>query len=436
MQLFYLSIDNLQIKCHNSGMITKFTVGNFLSFKDKQTFSFTAQRKDSSLKDSLTKVHGDTLVRTVAVYGSNASGKSNFIKAFSFVRNFAVNGLKQLENAIPVEPFLLSSETEHKPSLFELEIVVGKDLFVYGFEVSNRKVYKEWLYQYPNKKTLFERQAKEIKVNARYFKEGSANTRKQTRNNVLYLSVVASYAGKISTKVLDAIKKIQVISGLERGQTLNYSFEKYTREEDYRDKMREFILEADLGISDIIPEERRMSAEEIESIPPQFRNQIVHGKASLFERRLSTLHKKYDYDEKSAGVVAFNFFKESDGTQQMFALSAPFINSLKESNTLVIDELDASLHPLMCRYILKLFNSGDHNAKDAQLIFTTHDVSLLDEDLLRRDQIWFTQKDKFGATDIFSLADLGERSNLNFAKRYLEGRYGALPYIKQLEDIE
>jgi len=427
----------LQVKCHNPLMITKFTVGNFLSFKDNQTFSFVARKQDTSLQEVLTRAHGETFVRAAAIYGPNASGKSNFIKSFAFVRNFVVNGLKQLENVIPVEPFLLSNETEHKPSLFELEIVAGKDLFTYGFEVSSQKVNKEWLHQYPNKKVLFERNSSEIKVNARYFKEGSAITRKQTRENVLFLSVVASYGGELSTKVVDVIKRIQVISGLERGQTLNYAFEKYTKEESYRERMKEFLLEADLGISDIISEEKRVSAEEfIKTVPAQFRDQLVAGKSNFFERRLAVLHKKYDSQGKSAGTVPFNFFKESDGTQQMFALSAPFINSLEESNTLIIDELDSSLHPLMCRYILKMFNSGDHNSKDAQLIFSTHDISLLDEDLLRRDQVWFAQKDKFGASELFSLMDLKERPNLNFAKRYLEGRYGALPYIKQLEPIE
>lgn len=437
MQLFYLSIDNLQIKCHNSGMITKFTVGNFLSFKDKQTFSFTAQKKDSSLKNSLTKVHGEAFVRSVAIYGPNASGKSNFIKSFAFVRNFVVNGLKQLENAIPVEPFLLSNQNEHKPSYFELEIIIGEDLFTYGFEVSNKKVYREWLYQYPNKKILFERSAGEIKVNTRYFKEGSAITKKETRDRVLYLSVVASRNGEISQRVLGSLSKIHIVVGTEKGSTLDYSFTKYTKDENYRDWMKNFVLEADLGIKDIISEEQQITAEEFyKTVPSHLREQLAETKGAFFKRRLATLHDKYDSHGQSAGTVAFNFFKESEGTQQAFALSGPLKDTLEESNTLIIDELDASLHPLMCRYILKLFNSGDHNAKNAQLIFTTHDISLLDEELMRRDQIWFAQKDKFGATDIFSLADLGERSNLNFAKRYLEGRYGALPYIKQLEDIE
>ena len=420
-------------------MITKFTVGNFLSFKDNQTFSFVARKQDTSLQEVLTKAHGEIFVRAAAIYGPNASGKSNFIKAFIFLRNFVLNGLKQLEKTIPVEPFLLSNETETKPSFLELEISIGKEIFTYGFEVSSEKVHKEWLHQYPNKKILFERNLKEIKTNPRSFREGTAITKKEINNreNVLYLSVVASHGGEIAGKIVNAVQKIQVISGLQKAQTLDYSFDRYTKDDGYRAWIKEFMLEADLGIKDILSEEQQITAEEfIKTVPLQLREQLAAEKGAFFKRKLAFVHSKFDASGKTAGAVAFNFFKESDGTQQAFALSGPLKNTLEESNTLIIDELDASLHPLMCRYILKVFGSGSHNAKNAQLIFTTHDVSLLDEDLLRRDQVWFTQKGKTGATELFSLANLGERSNLNFAKRYLEGRYGALPYIKQLEDIE
>ncbi|MCL4365929.1 ATP-binding protein, partial [Patescibacteria group bacterium] len=364
------------------------------------------------------------------------SGKSNLIKAFAFVRNFVLNGLQQsLTGGIPVEPFLLSTTTETKPSTFELEILSGDSTYIYGFEVFAHKVHKEWLQQYPNKKVLFERTDQDIKANARYFKEGSANAIKNTRENVLFLTVLASLNGDISKEVVNSIKKIQVLSKFD--ETLNYSFDKYTKDASYRQKMKDFILQADFGIRDLLSEEKQLTKEEfVKPVPPQFQDILTAGKDNFFERKLATLHPRYDANQKEVGQVAFNFFKESEGTQKAFALSAPFINSLEEGNLLVVDELDSSLHPLICRYLLKLFNSNEANSNQAQLVFTTHDISLLDEDLLRRDQIWFTQKDKFGATELFSLADLGERSNLNFAKRYLEGRYGALPYIKELETIE
>lgn len=400
-------------------MLITFTVGNFLSIKDKQTLSFRAKKQDQSLLESMFTKNEEVLVKSLAVFGPNASGKSNLIKTFAFVRNFVLNGLQQsLTGGIPIEPFLLSTTTETKPSTFELEILSGDSTFIYGFEVFAQKVHKEWLYQYPNKKLLFERTDQTIKPNPRYFKEGSANAIKNTRENVLLLTVLASLNGDISKEVVNSIKKIQVLSKFD--ETLNYSFDKYTKDASYRQKMKDFILQADFGIRDLLSEEK----------------QLIAGKGNFFERKLDTLHPRYDAHQKEIGQVAFNFFKESEGTQKAFALSAPFINSLEEGNLLVVDELDSSLHPLICRYLLKLFNSKKANSNQAQLVFTTHDISLLDEDLLRRDQIWFTQKDKFGATDVFSLADLGERSNLNFAKRYLEGRYGALPYIKELETVE
>jgi len=419
-------------------MIITFTVGNFLSLKDKYSLSFRAKKTDQSLPDSMFTSNEENLVKSIAVFGSNASGKSNLIKALAFVRNLVVNGLQQsLSGTIPVEPFVLSTTTEKEPSFFELEILSGENTFIYGFEVLPQRISREWLHQFPNKKVLFERTNQDFKINARYFKEGSTSAIKNTRENVLFLTVLASLNGEISKEVVDVIKKIQVIFGLERGQTLNYSFEKYAKDESYRSRMKDFLLQADVGIDDILSEEKQMTAEEFAKVaPPPLRDSIAAQIGNFFHRKLATVHQKYDGNGKSVGNVPFDFFKESDGTQQVFALSAPIINSLEEANLLVIDELDSSLHPLICRYLLKMFNSKEGNQKDAQLVFTTHDISLLDEDLLRRDQVWFTQKDRAGATELFSLADLGERSNLNFAKRYLEGRYGALPYVKLLEGME
>jgi len=366
-------------------MITKFTVSNYLSFKDKQTIILATQKQ----------------TKTIAIYGANASGKSNLIKSFAFASNLIINGLKQLNDIIPVEPFLLDTKTENMSSLFEFEIKIKNEVFIYGFEITKNEVCKEWLYQYPNKKTLFKREKQNIKVNARYFKEGSANTKKQTRNSVLYLSVVASYAGKIANKIINEVQKIKVIQDSKQKQFFNQSLNKYINNKEYRNEIKKIILEADLDIDDII----------------------------IKKEQLYTVHKK----QGTKKTTLFNFSKESSGTQQLFALSSPFIEAFKSSSILLIDELDNSLHPLICQFIIKLFNSNKNNSK---LIFTTHDVSLLDKNILHRDQIWFTQKDKFSSTNIFSLANLGERQNLNFAKRYLEGRYGALPYIKQLENIE
>lgn len=417
-------------------MLARFTVGNFLSLKDKYSLSFIAKKKDKSLPESIFTSNKQDLVKSIAIFGANASGKSNLIKALRFTKGMVVNGLKKsLADSIEVDPFLLNTTTEKSPSFFELEILSGKKTFVYGFEVSSKKVSKEWLYQFPNQKILFERLNQEIKTNVHFFREGTASARKNTRENVLFLTVVASLNGVISKELVEAIKKIRVISGLEKNKTLNYSFDKFSGDKNYRAKMKEFVVQAGTGVEDIISEERPLTPEEIAKLPTRFKSNISGQMTEVSSRNLSTVHQKYDEEGKSIGEVPFDFFDESDGTQQIFALSGPIIDSLEQGNTLVIDELDSNLHPLVCRYVLKMFNSSDKNKNAAQLVFTTHDTSLLDEDLLRKDQVWFTQKDKTGATEVFSLADLGERSNLNFAKRYLEGRYGALPYIRLLEGV-
>ena len=231
-------------------MLITFTVGNFLSIKEKQTLSFRAKKSDQSLPESMFTKNQEVLVKSMAVFGPNASGKSNLIKAFAFVRNFVLNGLQQsLTGGIPVEPFLLSTTTETKPSVFELEILSGKNTFIYGFEVFSQKVHKEWLCQYPNKKILFERTEQDIKANVRYFKEGSSNAVKNTRENVLFLTVLASLNGDISKEVVNSIKKIQVLSKFD--ETLNYSFDKYTKDASYRQRMKDFIIQADFGIRDL-----------------------------------------------------------------------------------------------------------------------------------------------------------------------------------------
>ena len=173
-------------------------------------------------------------------------------------------------------------------------------------------------------------------------------------------------------------------------------------------------------------------AKDIQHIPDKFKELFFKEGSKIAERDLWFFHKK-----ENGESVPFNFFnEESEGTQQMFALLAPIIDTLDNGKILFIDEIDASLHPIICQYIVYIFNSRQKNSKNAQLIFTTHDISLLKEEFLRRDQIYFTEKNSDGATKLFSLSDISERKGVDFAKRYLEGRYDALPYIADFEDLK
>jgi len=421
-------------------MIKTFSFKNFLSFKDEVKFSLERDMNDDSHQDSYCKTQDFELLKSAVVYGANASGKSNFTKAFVFFHNFVVKSLAlaSLENIkikeapIPTVPFLLSTKTVDSPSFFEIEILSKTERFIYGFEASSKKIYREWLYQYPNKKVLFERMGNEVNSNKRHFKEATLAIEKGIESNILFLTKLALNSGGLAHEIIELVKKINVYPADQKGMILDYSLNNFTH---YLDEAFEFLKEADFTMKKLVTENKEVSKEEFEKFfPPQLRELVTTGKSKFFLRKAQTIHSKYDEKNNEIEEVQFDFHtQESEGTKNMLGLSLLFIDALKEGKTLFIDELNTSLHPFLCRFVLKKFNSKE-NRHNAQLIFTTHDVSLLDNEIFRRDQIFFVEKDKYGASNLFSLSNLGERKDLSYRKRYFEGRYGALPYIKSNEN--
>lgn len=420
-------------------MLLNFKVANFRSIKDKITLDLQATPDKTSKEQAVFEINKRALLKSTAIYGPNASGKSNILKAFVVFRTMILES--QLRSNIPAdlpnEYFKLSSEMENKPSFFEMTFILENEVFIYGFEIDKKKICSEWLKQEKGNKILFERKGQEIESNKNYFQEATAALKKQTSEKVLFLSILAGNNGKISKKIIEFIQKTNYISGTQRSNTLNFSFGQFLNNPKMAEKMKSFVLKADFGIVDIKASEKMILAKEMKNIPDKFKELLFKEDSKIAERSLKFLHKKYDGDGKEIEQEALDFLgEESDGTQQMFALSAPFIDTLENGKILFIDEIDASLHPLLCQYLITIFNSREKNKNNAQLIFTTHDISLLKEDLLRRDQIYFTDKSKHGATELFSLANISERKGVDFAKRYLEGRYNALPYISDFEDLK
>jgi len=418
-------------------MLINFKVKNFRSIKDEVILDMQATKDKTSKEQAVFEVGKIALLKSTAIYGPNASGKSNIIKAFSvFYKMILESMLRSNMNInLPNEYFKLNSETENKPSFFEMKFLIDDKVFFYGFEIDKKKICAEWLKQEKGNKILFERTEQEIKFN-KYFKEATATLKKQTAERVLFLSILAANNGEISKSVVNLIQKMNVISGTQRGNTLDFSFSRFLGNSKVSERMKEFILKADFGVVDIKASQKMISAKQVQNIPDKFKEVLFKEDSKIAERSLKFFHKKYNTNGEEVGNEPLDFFaEESDGTQQMFALSAPFIDTLENGKVLFIDEIDASLHPLLCQYLISLFNSKEKNSKNAQLIFTTHDISLLKEELLRRDQIYFTDKNKIGATELFSLSDISERKGVDFAKRYLEGRYDALPYLSDFEDL-
>jgi len=368
------------------------------------------------------------LLKSAGLYGANASGKSNYLKAMGFFRNFVLSSSKETQatEKIRVTSFRLSTITENEPCFFEAVFIQNNVRYKYGFQVDKEKVVREWLFSFPkNKETmLFVREQSNFKIGGSYKNEGSALIDK-TRPNALFLSVVAQFNGAISTDIIKWFKKFRVISAIDSLRFAPVAIEGL-KDPLFKEGVLNFMKAADLGIEDLLIEEIKTSIEEI----PDFLRNKIKDQNFVTNLKISTAHKKYDENNKYLSSVQFDLgSEESEGTKKFFGLSGPILDSMKNGYIVAIDELDSKLHPLLVQFIIKLFNSNYPNAKNSQLIFTSHGTSLLHRGLLRRDQIWFSEKNTFGATSLYSLSDYKVRKDASFEKDYMLGKYGATPYL-------
>ena len=411
-------------------MLIEFSVGNYRSFKDKVTFSMVAANlvsKDKSLDENNVFVIDKELrlLKSAAIYGANASGKSNLAKALHFMKSFMVNSFKETQSTdkINVEPFRLSTETERKPSYFELVFLMSGKKYRYGFEVTQERVISEWLFYVPKVREtkLFERDIDTIEVSKKYNADG---IQKRTRQNALFLSVSAQFNVDLAERLLEwTTEKLNIISGLHEDNH-HYTVECLVNNEN-RDDIIQLIKKLDLGIAEIQVVQKDFT----EAIPDEIR-QLIAKQTSI---SIGTYHRKFDADGNYHSIEKFNLeTHESEGTQKVFALAGLLMNTLRKGKILIIDEFDARLHPLISLAIVRLFNSKETNPNNAQLIFMTHDTNLLDNKIFRRDQIWFTEKNKYAATDLYSLAEYKIRNDASFESDYIKGRYGAIPFIGNL----
>jgi uncharacterized protein len=427
-------------------MLIEFSVGNYRSFKEVVTFSMVAanlRAKDKALDARNSFVVDDklTLLKSAAIYGANASGKSNLAKALSFMKWFMVNSSRdtQSTDAIGVEPFRLSTETEGQPSHFELVFLMDGQKYRYGFEADRDRIVSEWLFYVPKARevNLFKRDLDDIKATKAY---DAAGISKRTRPNALFLSVSAQFNVEIAETILKWItEKIQVISGLYDQSYLAYTIDCFNKGENKIDIVR-FTKMLDLGIDDI-----QLRSEELnpDFLPQNLVNDVKEMVAknggidlTFTETSIRTSHRKFDQNGNPSSIEIFDLeLHESDGTNKIFALSGLLISMLKKGGTLIVDELDARLHPLISLAIAELFNSPESNPNNAQLVFMTHDTNLLSNRLFRRDQIWFTEKNRYGATSLYSLAEYKIRNDASFESDYIKGKYGAIPYIGNLSDL-
>jgi uncharacterized protein len=416
-------------------MLLEFRVGNYLSFKDTVTLSMEAASISEHEDSNVFEFDKYKLLKSAVVYGANASGKSNLIKAMGFMEMLVFSSSKdtQVAEPIKVENFRLSTETENEPSFFEIIFICEQKKYRYGFKVDKKRVYSEWLFFNPSRQEakLFLRDEDDIKISTTYFREGKGLEDK-TRPNALFLSVVAQFNGKISKKILEWFNRFRFISGLSDESYMGFTVS-LIEKEDFKQKLLEYLKIADLGIDNVNIEKGKIK---ISELPENLSIQIKDKNADEIDRvGISTLHSKYDNENKRLpSKVKFEFKSESEGTRKFVGILGPLLDTLDKGYVLVVDELDARLHPFITRFIIQLFHSKQTNPNNAQLIFATHDTNLLDKDLFRRDQIWFTEKDQYGATDLYSLVEYKNvRKDASYEKDYIAGKYGAVPFIRNFE---
>lgn len=418
-------------------MLLQFSVNNFKSIKDTIVFSMSTSSKDEG---NCFKVRKYELLNSAVIYGANASGKSNILSAMSFMKSLVLNQTKIMLSVdeLPYEPFKLNTETENASSSFEIVCFIDDIKYRYGFELDNRIIYSEWLFadEKGKESKLFYRDIEEdFYINNNKFKEGNEL---KVNDNQLFIWKCDQEGGEISKKILNWFNKFNFIDGMQHQGYEEFTM-KQMENENFKNAIVALVQTADIGIEDIVLEKSDISETSLAKMnfPEELKKMIMKsGQATSFT--LDTYHKKYDENNHEIGETIFNLNKEeSKGTRKFFKMSAPILDTLKYGKVLMIDELDASLHPMLTKHLINLFQDEEINKKNAQLIFATHDTNLLAKEMFRRDQIWLTEKNQYGATDLYSLAQFKNvRNSEDFEKRYLQGKYGAVPYIKTFDYTE
>lgn len=392
---------------------------------------------------------GLRLLRSAAVYGANASGKSKLVDGLDFMRKLVLSSSKESQQAeeISVQPFRLATQTEKEPSEFEVSFLSEGIRYRYGFEVVATHVVAEWLYYRPKTKEvpLFYREKQDFSDTHATFKRGITGELIRTqgiRKNTLLLSAAAQWNQPIASKVLSWFRRLGIVSGIRheglKGHTMNLA-----RQPEYKARILEWLRAADLHITDFMVEE--LKGDELNKLlallPTVLSEQVQKDAARPGTTVLGdilTAHTRYDALQQPAGQVMLSMKDdESTGTSKYFSFAGPILETLDLGDVLVIDEFDAQLHPSLALRIIEIFNSPITNPNNAQLLFNTHDTHLLEAGAFRRDQIWFTKKDRYEAATLYSLAEFSgvAKEEKKLEQHYLQGRFGGVPYLEDFDQI-
>lgn len=406
-------------------MVIQFSVSNYRSIFQIQTLNFRATNLVSEDKEvdrrNIAEIDGNKILKTIGIYGANASGKSNIIKALAFFKNMVSHSLDVEElSKKEISPFKQSSQKIDNSGFFEIVLLLENKKYRYGFTLNEKaEIDSEWLYGLAEKNETFyfTRKNGKIIVNPIWFQEGDDLPKEKLRDDVLFLSFCSSYDGKISKIIKNFISsKITVETDSRRRifpfRNPNNVTTNNLIQSGKKDVILKWMKEVGLSYSDV----------KLNKI--EYPSKIVVN--------LVTLTKNiYNAKGEIDGEIVMNLEEdESDGTRKFYSYIGRLNQKFEEGGLFISDEIDSNFHPTLLQKLIKYFNNGKINKANAQLLFTSHDTNLMDPQIMRRDQFYFTEKSLQDETILYSLSDLkGIRNNADFARQYLAGVYGALPML-------
>lgn len=414
-------------------MLIEFRTKNFRSLRDEQVLSMVAS-KDKTLQETNTQASGISaaphLLRSAVVYGANASGKSNLIKALQYMRGVVIESATAIQpgQTFAVQPFRLDADSADQATEFEITFLLDQVRYQYGFAMTSQRIISEYLLVYKAAKPQrwFERRFDASTGHESYEFGPSLKGPKHlwegaTRANSLFLSMAVQLNSEFLRPIFDWFHNQLVIFNEQAQLNLQATIQKLKQDKGRKD-ICDFLSSADISISDIDVETRKVPGQAVHF-------DLIAGKTEVrseeIEEHILRFHHITDQ-----GKAVFGLVDESNGTRNLLFLAGPILDILDKGLTLVVDELDTSLHTLLVRELVRMFHNPEINKAGAQLIFTTHDTSLLDaSDLFRRDQVWFVEKGIDQSSSLVALAEFSPRKNEALERGYLVGRYGGIPFL-------
>ena len=436
-------------------MLLEFKVSNYRSIGDEQTLSLVPAPKQKDHQENIISHGKYRALNAVSLYGSNSGGKSNFLQSMSLLDQMVHTSARASSTTkLPFDPFLLREGYSDKPTSFEISFIIEEFRYRYGFEFNETEIEKEWLFRknLGREVKVFEREGEIIEVSS-----GFKGTKKiidaaieATRDNALFLSTCDMLNVDEAKTIIHWFGHFSMIDGLNTEVEEIQTVELWEKEE-YRDRIRQYLTSLNLGMKDLDITTKEFNISELpDDMPHDIKERLAKSLKGKHSYTVLAEHNIYDEHQNPTALTKTWKWeeRESSGAKKAFQLSGPILWTLANGGVLIIDEIEAKLHPIMTLNTIDTFLNKKSNPFNAQLIFATHDTNLLTYSNLRRDQICFAEKNKWESTELYSLSDFvyfeerngefkseKERPDSDKEKRYFEGRYGAIPALGDFQEF-